>query len=168
MFHPSPPPLWTWCEGVESSDVEEEVGHHPSWLPRWRRLQISSRHGVDLLLGRICEAIGAKRPTTNFSEEDRKAVSQLRGDKDIQVLQADKGNAIVILNATDYDRKVHALLDYRASYAVLKKDPIRATERNLLFLFWILPKGYMHRVWIWFKVHLNRIFHIVWVLCKPQ
>ena len=60
--------------------------------------------------------------------------NKLREDKYIQVLQVDEGNATVILNATDYDSKVQALLDDRASYAILKKDPTRASERNLLSL----------------------------------
>ena len=40
----------------------------------------------------------------------------------------------MILNTTDYDSKVHALLDDRVSIAVLKKDQTRATERNILSL----------------------------------
>ena len=40
-----------------------------------------------------------------------------------QILHADRGNATVVLNAADYDRKAHDLLDDDNSYAVLTKDP---------------------------------------------
>ena len=53
-------------------------------------------------------------------------------DKDIQILQADKGNATVVLDADDYESKAHDLLDDTTSYQVLKKDPTQATERKLL------------------------------------
>ena len=90
---------------------------------------------------KICEAIGrAKKPTSNFTADERRAFRELHADQDIQILHADKGNATVVLNADDYDSKVHALLDDRQSYAVLPKDPTRKTERNLLSLLRDLRK----------------------------
>ena len=84
---------------------------------------------------RVCEAITrAKRPMKNVTKEERKAMKDLREDKNIRILQADKGNATVVLDAMDYDSKVHDLIDDTKSYRILKKDPTRATERKLLTL----------------------------------
>ena len=49
-------------------------------------------------------------------------------------MQADKGNATVVLDADDYESKAHDLLDDTTSYRVLRKDPTQATERKLLTL----------------------------------
>ena len=37
------------------------------------------------------------------------------------------------MNAEEYDKKAHDLLDDREAYAIMKKDATQATERNLLF-----------------------------------
>ena len=44
------------------------------------------------------------------------------------------------LNAADYDRKVHDLLNDDNSYSVLTKDPTRSTERAFLSLLRNLRK----------------------------
>ena len=56
------------------------------------------------------------------------------------MLQADKGNATVIMNSTNYDHKVHNLIDDLRFYSRLSKDPTRTTERNLLLLLRTLHK----------------------------
>ena len=76
----------------------------------------------------------------NITAEQRKAFQELRKNSDIQILHADKGNATVVLNAADYDRKVHDLLDDDKSYAILTKDPTRSTEKAFLSLLRNLRK----------------------------
>ena len=84
---------------------------------------------------KICDAINrAKRPTKNVPKEEHEAIKELRQDTTIQILQADKGNATVVMDTEDYDSKVHDLLDDTKSYKILKKDPTRTTERKLLSL----------------------------------
>ena len=98
-------------------------------------LQLSSApdQAKEIARIKICEAIRrAKKPSSNFNAEERQTFRQIKGDKDIQVLHADEGNATVLMNAVDYDAKVHDLLDDAESYDLLKSDPTRATERNLL------------------------------------
>ena len=51
-------------------------------------------------------------------------------DKKIKIIQADKGNATVVLDSTDYDKKVKELLGDKTSYCILKADPTRTTERK--------------------------------------
>ena len=49
-------------------------------------------------------------------KEERDAIKELREDKDIQILQADKGNVTVVLEANNYESKAHDLLDDTTSY----------------------------------------------------
>ena len=63
-----------------------------------------------------------KKPSSDFNAEEHQVFRQIKGDKDIQVLHADKGNATVAMNAVDYDTKIHNLLDDTESYS-------RATQR---------------------------------------
>ena len=45
------------------------------------------------------------------------------------------------MNAEDYNRKVHDLLDDRKCYNILRKDPTKTTERKLLKLLRDLKKS---------------------------
>ena len=54
---------------------------------------------------KICEAIRkAARPPLDVSKEEKKGWKELKGDRTITILQADKGNATVVLNRR---RKTH-------------------------------------------------------------
>ena len=108
-------------------------------------LQMSSKpsQAVEAARIKICEALSrAKRPKSNFSQSERKAYLELRRDTDIRILQADKGNATVVMNTEDYDVKVHDLLDNQDAYRVLTKDPTRKIERNLLSVLRDLKKDH--------------------------
>ena len=84
---------------------------------------------------KICEAVlRAKPPRTNVSKDEVRAMKELWQDKDIKILKADQGSATVILDAEDYEAKVHDLLDDGKLYSVLKKDPTRTTEKKILTL----------------------------------
>ena len=71
----------------------------------------------------------AVRPLLNVKKE---AWKELKGDRTIRILQADKGNATVVLNATEYDKKVNDLLQDKDSSCQLKKAPTQGTEKSLL------------------------------------
>ena len=83
----------------------------------------------------------AKRPDDNISVAERRAYKELRKCDDIKILQADK--ATVVMNAEDYNRKVHDLLDDRKCYDIFRKDPTKTTERKLLKLLKDLKKSQM-------------------------
>ena len=84
---------------------------------------------------KVCEILKrARKPADNLSKDERKAIKAIRENDKIRILKADKGNATVVLNATDYDEKVRDLLDVQAAYKLLKKDPTRTIERNTLKL----------------------------------
>ncbi len=65
-----------------------------------------------------------------MSKNQKDAVRNLRTDKSIHILKADKGNATVILNRTDYDKKILALLN-TPTYKELKRDPTASIERKI-------------------------------------
>ena len=56
------------------------------------------------------------------------------------ILHADKGNATVVIDTKDYDKKAKTLLQDEDSYSRLDSDPTRATERKLLSLLRSLKK----------------------------
>ena len=47
----------------------------------------------------------AKLPKSNVRKEEWEAVSRLRNDTSIVVLEADKGNATVVMDAEEYEQK---------------------------------------------------------------
>ena len=91
---------------------------------------------------KICKVIRrAKRPSSNVTKDEREAWKKLKKNKALQISQADKGNATIVLDAADYDAKVHELLDDCTFYDRLKKDPTRATDRKFLDVIRDLKKG---------------------------
>ena len=83
---------------------------------------------------KICKAVWKAKKPPNITAEEWKAFLELNKNRYLQILHAHKGNATVVLNAVNYDRKAHDLLDDDNFYAVLTKDPSRLTERASLSL----------------------------------
>ena len=46
-------------------------------------------------------------------------------------MKADKGNCFVVLDSTDYNNKMNALLNDRNTYELVSKSPFRRIEREL-------------------------------------
>ena len=57
-------------------------------------------------------------PTTTFNlhPSEQKALKNLKADKSIVIAPADKGNATVVLDLLDYDRKIRDLLGDTDTY----------------------------------------------------
>ena len=64
-----------------------------------------------------------------MSKAERTALKNLKDNTNLNILPADKGNATVILNATDYKQKISTMIREPA-YKKLKKDPTAAIERK--------------------------------------
>ncbi|XP_077508404.1 uncharacterized protein LOC144119728 [Amblyomma americanum] len=75
--------------------------------------------------------------------EECNAIRSLRRNREIVILPADKSNATVILNSTDYDKKMMELLQDKSTYIALKKDPTLKVERelqkHLAYVFLFVP-----------------------------
>ena len=54
----------------------------------------------------------ARCPESNLSARDRRSLKELDQREDIVIAPADKGSAVVVLDADDYDKKVRDLIDY--------------------------------------------------------
>lgn len=71
---------------------------------------------------------GAKPPPPNLKKDERATIKALKEDKNITVLPADKGNAAVVMDTSQYVEKVKDLLT-EPVYEKVKKDPTPATEK---------------------------------------
>ncbi len=70
-------------------------------------------------------------PRSNITPGEREAIKSLRADKDIMVLPADKGRAVVVLDKREYKEKANKLLSDEKTYRKEKKDPTKKYARNL-------------------------------------
>ena len=68
----------------------------------------------------------ARPPKRNIDKAEEQALKELKEDKDIVILKADKGNCTVIMDRPDYDQKINALLNdnYIYSKLVTKRNPL--------------------------------------------
>ena len=68
----------------------------------------------------------------NVPKEEIRALQDLKKDRDIMVLPADKGKATVILDKKDYNSKIEAILNDTKTYQPLKKDPTTSIKNKLI------------------------------------
>jgi hypothetical protein len=73
----------------------------------------------------------AKPPRSNMSSEERAALKNLRNDENLVILKADKGGAIVLMNLSDYNRKMNEHLTQSGSYKKLNCNPIKKIIRQV-------------------------------------
>ncbi|CAB4038649.1 Hypothetical predicted protein [Paramuricea clavata] len=77
----------------------------------------------------------AKCPTNrNLSRQEEKALKDLRNDKEIMITKADKGNAVVIMNRTDYQNHVEEMLKDKNTYKDItdkRRNPTSKIETDL-------------------------------------
>ena len=67
---------------------------------------------------------------TYLKKEERKALANLKKDKDVLIMKADKGNATVLMNKVDYERKMTDLLQSN-NYIKIRKDPMTIIEKRV-------------------------------------
>ena len=72
----------------------------------------------------------AKPPRKNLTGKQHKTIRSLRRDKDIIILPADKGNATVVMNRSDYTAKMEDLLEDPA-YKKMKCNPTTRVETRI-------------------------------------
>ncbi|XP_077497982.1 uncharacterized protein LOC144108679 [Amblyomma americanum] len=92
----------------------------------------------------------ARSKTRTITPAEQTALTRLQKNKDIVILPADKGNATVVFDRTDYVRKMYALLEDTTTYAKLARDPTKKIESELqkllsdVFKFVPPDKGYLY------------------------
>ena len=70
----------------------------------------------------------AKPPQRNITHEEEEALKELKKDESIVILKADKGNATIIMNATEYNDKINCLLSDNSVYSKLSKKSNTITK----------------------------------------
>jgi hypothetical protein len=53
----------------------------------------------------------SRPPTSNMMKRESMALKSLRNNKQTWILQADKGNCMVVLNESNYKEKISSLLE---------------------------------------------------------
>ena len=72
----------------------------------------------------------ARQPKSNVRKSEWEALASLREDTTRVVLEADKGNATVVMDVVDYDRKVLEIIE-KHPFKQLTRDPTRKNERRV-------------------------------------
>ncbi|KAL9958564.1 hypothetical protein ACROYT_G035593 [Oculina patagonica] len=77
----------------------------------------------------------AKPPkTSNITREEREALRGLQQNENILILPADKGNAVVVMNKSDYQQEIKSRLQDRKTYEQItdkRRNPTAKTARDL-------------------------------------
>ena len=109
----------------QSSPVEEIIQRTE---PTLRHLDKSTADEVRLQVHQVLRKHEPAKP--NITGQERSAIKALRQDKSIHILRADKGNATVVMDKTEYDHKVADILNSNC-YRKLRRDPTPSIERQL-------------------------------------
>ena len=82
-----------------------------------------------------CALKNAKPPVKeNLTRDEKQAMKDLQNDNSILILKADKGNCTVVMNTTDYENKVHEMLDNQTTYQPIvdkRRNPTKRVEPDL-------------------------------------
>uniref|UniRef100_A0A3P9IR28 Uncharacterized protein n=1 Tax=Oryzias latipes TaxID=8090 RepID=A0A3P9IR28_ORYLA len=73
----------------------------------------------------------AKLPPSNITKEEMAAINNLKNNREITILPADKGRTTVIMDTEQYEKQMDEMLQDRNTYEVLKRDPTEAKKRKL-------------------------------------
>ena len=92
--------------------------------------QLASDH-AQLLREGVSQALSrARPPKSNLDKGMHRAIKDLRGDDNIVILPADKGNATVVMDRTEYTMKMNRMLE-DVTYTRLKRDPTSRIETKV-------------------------------------
>ncbi len=95
----------------------------------------------------------ASKPKSNLTREQCDALKSLRADEDIVILPADKGNAVVLLNKTDYSRMMeNDILSDQSKFIPIASDPTRVYESDfqVFLLESVKKKGLIEDRMYWY------------------
>ena len=88
--------------------------------------------GTQDLRMRVCGILrSSKLPKDNITRSQRVALKERKGWDDQVILAADKGNATVVMERSNYDGKVRELLNDTTTYRRLPKEPTQTQETRL-------------------------------------
>nr|VZI46024.1 unnamed protein product [Spirometra erinaceieuropaei] len=85
----------------------------------------------NLIRHQVSSLLMAHRPREVLSKVERDALRELKADKDLVIVPADKGRATVVLDRTDYLQKTKGLLEDRQFYVPCATNPLKALTREI-------------------------------------
>ena len=69
-------------------------------------------------------------PKSTLSSVETKALKELHNDQNLVISKADKGNTTVVMDKTDYEKRLLTMLKDNTTYQQLQKDPTPNTEKT--------------------------------------
>jgi hypothetical protein len=85
----------------------------------------STEEERNLIRQQISNIVIAHKPVYTLTKEERKILDDLKSDKDIIILPADKGRINVVMNTSEYLEKIGILLSDREAYRICEGDPMK-------------------------------------------
>ena len=70
------------------------------------------------------------KPKNNITRNDIRALTHLKQDKDFIITKADKGNIIVIMDYSEYEQKMKAIISDEIIYKKLGSDPTKKHDMD--------------------------------------
>ncbi|BHF62528.1 hypothetical protein SprV_0200551000 [Sparganum proliferum] len=84
-----------------------------------------------LIRHQVSSLLTAHRPREVLSKVERDALRELKADKDLVIVPADKGRSTVVLDRKDYLQKAKGLLEDRQFYVPCATNPAKALTRAI-------------------------------------
>ncbi|BHF74163.1 hypothetical protein SprV_0401727300 [Sparganum proliferum] len=91
----------------------------------------STEETKSLIRHQVSSLLMAHRPREVLSKVERDALRELKADKDLVIVPADKGRSTVVLDRTDYLQKAKGLLEDRQFYVPCATNPVKALTREI-------------------------------------
>nr|VZI31787.1 unnamed protein product [Spirometra erinaceieuropaei] len=85
----------------------------------------------NLIQHQVSSLLMAHRPRKVLSKVERDALRELKADKDLGIVPADKGRSTVVLDRTDYLQKAKGLLEDREFYVPCATNAVKALTREI-------------------------------------
>ncbi|BHF63172.1 hypothetical protein SprV_0200616300 [Sparganum proliferum] len=94
-----------------------------------------------LIRHQVSSLLMAHRPREALSKDERDALRELKADKYLVIVTADKGRSTVVLDRTDYLRKAKGLLEDRQFYVPCATNPVKALTREINAMLLVLENS---------------------------
>ncbi|BHF63329.1 hypothetical protein SprV_0200632100 [Sparganum proliferum] len=93
--------------------------------------QTEAEETKNLIRHQVSSLLMTHKPREILPKVERDALGEVKVDKDIVIVPADKGRSTVVLDRTDYLQKAKSLLDDRQFYAPCKTNPVKTLTREI-------------------------------------
>ena len=102
--------------------------------------KVRDKAAVQIARSKVSKILkSTKPPQKNITHKvEEKALKELKKDETIVILKDDKGNATVVMNATEYNDKINCLLSDSSVYCKLSKksNPITKITSDIIRYVW--------------------------------